>query len=320
MLELKNISKKYNDFEITNIDLSLAKGEYFVILGPTGTGKTIILEIIAGLIKEDTGSILFKGQNITNLSPESRKVAMVYQDYMLFPHLNVKKNIIFGLKISKEYSEKTIKKKLKYMLELFEIKNLLYRNIKTLSGGEKQRVALARALITSPEVLLLDEPLSALDPKTGDNIINELKKIHNKLGTTTIHVTHNFVEALTLADRIAIMNNGQIEQQGKANKVFQKPASNFVANFLRAKNVFQVQASGKNHALIKGKETDLKIRVIDNFKGKANLTIRPEDIIISIDPFYSSARNIFRGIIKEIRNKLNYLEVLVDIGVDLLLC
>ncbi|MGM0549256.1 MAG: TOBE domain-containing protein [Bacillota bacterium] len=113
------------------------------------------------------------------------------------------------------------------------------------------------------------------------------------------------------------MNNGQIEQQGKANKVFQKPASNFVANFLRAKNVFQVQASGKNHALIKGKETDLKIRVIDNFKGKANLTIRPEDIIISIDPFYSSARNIFRGIIKEIRNKLNYLEVLVDIGVDL---
>lgn len=317
MLELKNISKKYNDFEITNIDLSLAKGEYFVILGPTGTGKTIILEIIAGLIKEDTGSILFKGQNITNLSPESRKVAMVYQDYMLFPHLNVKENIIFGLKISKEYSEKTIKKKLKDMLELFEIKNLLYRNIKTLSGGEKQRVALARALITSPEVLLLDEPLSALDPKTGDNIINELKKIHNKLGTTTIHVTHNFVEALTLADRIAIMNNGQIEQQGKANKVFQKPASNFVANFLRAKNVFQVQASGKNHALIKGKETDLKIRVIDNFKGKANLTIRPEDIIISIDPFYSSARNIFRGIIKEIRNKLNYLEVLVDIGVDL---
>lgn len=110
MLELKNISKKYNDFEITNIDLSLAKGEYFVILGPTGTGKTIILEIIAGLIKEDTGSILFKGQNITNLSPESRKVAMVYQDYMLFPHLNVKENIIFGLKISKEYSEKTIKK------------------------------------------------------------------------------------------------------------------------------------------------------------------------------------------------------------------
>lgn len=206
------------------------------------------------------------------------------------------------------------------MLELFEIKNLLYRNIKTLSGGEKQRVALARALITSPEVLLLDEPLSALDPKTGDNIINELKKIHNKLGITTIHVTHNFVEALTLADRIAIMNNGQIEQQGKANKVFQKPASNFVANFLRAKNVFQVQASGKNHALIKGKETDLKIRVIDNFKGKANLTIRPEDIIISIDPFYSSARNIFRGIIKEIRNKLNYLEVLVDIGVDLLSC
>ena len=244
MLKLENIKKEYDDFKVENINLEIDSGEYFVILGPTGTGKTIILEIIAGLIKEDKGNIFFKDKNITDYSPEERKVGMVYQDYMLFPHLNVKNNIIFGLKTSNKYSENEIENKLEEMLNLFGIENLLSRDVNTLSGGEKQRVALARALITSPDVLLLDEPLSAVDPATGENLINELKKIHKKLGTTTLHVTHDFVEALALADRIAVMNNGQIEQKGETDEIFQKPASNFVAEFVGVKNIYEAKATG----------------------------------------------------------------------------
>ena len=316
MLKLENIKKEYNDFKVEDINLEIDSGEYFVVLGPTGTGKTIILEIIAGLIKEDRGSIFFKDKNITDYLPENRNVGMVYQDYMLFPHLNVKDNIIFGLKTSNNYSGNEIKNKLQEMLDLFGIEDLLYRDVNTLSGGEKQRVALARALITSPEVLLLDEPLSALDPGTGEDLIAELKKIHNKLGTTTLHVTHDFVEALALADRIAIMNNGRIEQKGGADEVFQKPASNFVAKFVGIKNIFKARSNGKNKALINGKERTLEISVIDDFKEEANLTVRPEDIIISTESFSSSARNSFKGTIKKIKDRLNYLEVVVDIGVD----
>ncbi|HKL76461.1 MAG TPA: tungstate ABC transporter ATP-binding protein WtpC [Halanaerobiales bacterium] len=317
MLKLENIKKEYDDFKVENINLEIDSGEYFVILGPTGTGKTIILEIIAGLIKEDRGSIFFKDKNITNFSPEERKVGMVYQDYMLFPHLNVKNNIIFGLKTSNKYSKDEIENKLQEMLELFGIEDLLARDVNTLSGGEKQRVALARALITSPDVLLLDEPLSAVDPATGENLINELKKIHNKLGTTTLHVTHDFVEALALADRIAVMNNGQIEQKGETDQIFQKPASNFVAEFVGVKNIYEARATDKeNEVLVKGKNKNLKITIIDNIENKANLTIRPEDIIISTEIFSSSARNSFKGKVKIIKDRLNYLEVIVDIGVE----
>ena len=317
MLKLKNIKKEYDDFKVENINLEIDSGEYFVILGPTGTGKTIILEIIAGLIKEDKGNIFFKDKNITDYSPEERKVGMVYQDYMLFPHLNVKNNIIFGLKTSNKYSENEIENKLEEMLNLFGIENLLSRDVNTLSGGEKQRVALARALITSPDVLLLDEPLSAVDPATGENLINELKKIHKKLGTTTLHVTHDFVEALALADRIAVMNNGQIEQKGETDEIFQKPASNFVAEFVGVKNIYEAKATGvENEVLIQGKNKDLKITIIDNIQGKANLTIRPEDIIISTETFSSSARNTFKGKVKIIKDRLNYLEIIVDIGID----
>ncbi len=332
MLKLENIKKKYNDFSVRDINLEINKGEYLVILGPTGTGKTVILEIIAGLIKEDQGSILFKGKNITDYSPEDRKVAMVYQDYMLFPHLNVRENIVFGLKTERNYDEQTIEKQLKEMVELFGIFYLLKRDVNTLSGGEKQRVALARALITSPEVLLLDEPLSALDPATAENLIAELKKIHEKLGTTTLHVTHDFVEALALADKIAVMNDGKIEQIGDAEEVFQKPVSNFVAEFVGSKNIFRAKIiedkknndnsvkgendSEKNKVLIKGKNSSLEVEIIDKIKGEVNITIRPEDIIISTEPFYSTARNSFLGKIIEINDRLNYLEIKVDVGVE----
>ncbi len=315
MIKLKNIRKKLSDFTINNINLNVKKGEYLVILGPTGTGKTILLELIAGLIKADHGQIFFDDKNVSSYPPEDRKVGMVYQDYMLFPHLNVKDNIAFGLNI-KGVKDNKIKSEVQDIVELFSIDNLLSRNVRTLSGGEQQRVALARALITSPQVLLLDEPLSALDPSTKESFQTELKKIHNKLKTTTLHVTHDFKEALALADRIAVMNEGKIVQIGSADEIFKKPANNFVANFIDSKNIFSVKKIRNNVVQIEGKNSLINISVIGFCKNKANIVIRPENIIISNEKFTSTALNCFKGEIKHIVDKIFYLEVMIDIGVE----
>ncbi|MGM0602416.1 MAG: ABC transporter ATP-binding protein [Bacillota bacterium] len=319
MIKLKNIRKKLSDFTINNINLDVKKGEYLVILGPTGTGKTILLELIAGLIKADQGQIFFDDKNVSGYPPEDRKVGMVYQDYMLFPHLNVKDNIAFGLNI-KGVKENKIKSEVKEIVELFSIDNLLNRNVKTLSGGEQQRVALARALITSPQVLLLDEPLSALDPSTKESFQTELKKIHNKLKTTTLHVTHDFKEALALADRIAIMNEGNIIQIGNSDEIFKRPANNFVANFIDSKNIFSVKKIKNNVVQIEGQDSLINISVIGSCKNKSNIVIRPENIIISNEKFKSTALNCFKGEIIHIVDKIVYLEVMIDIGVEIFAC
>ena len=317
MLEIKNLEKSLADFNIKNINLNIKKDEYLVVLGPTGTGKTILLEIIAGLMKAEKGKIFYKGKEITDYAPEKRKIAMVYQDYMLFPHLNVKENIAFGLKVRGE-SNQYIEKEIKKIVDLFRINNFLNRDVRTLSGGEQQRVALARALITSPEVLLLDEPLSALDPATKESFQDELKRIHQKLSTITLHVTHDFNEALTLADRIAVMNEGKIEQIGSAEEVFQKPKSNYVAEFIGCKNILRAKAVEDNNTVkVKGKSSYLNVVVTDDVRGKVNLSIRPEDIMILNNNVSSSAKNCYKGKILDIKDRLNYLEVKVDIGVEI---
>lgn len=315
MIKIVNVSKKFKKFSLTDINLNIENNEYFVILGPTGVGKTVILEIIAGLIKPDSGDVFINEKRITNLPPEDRHVGMVYQDYMLFPHLNVEENIIFGLK-----SRKVKKDKIRYLLnnivELFHIEHLLERKTKNLSGGEKQRVTLARALITSPKVLLLDEPLSALDPQTKEKFIEDLKNLHKQLKTTTIHVTHDFNEAFSLSDKIAIMKNGKIIQDGISSEVFNKPNSDFVAHFTGTKNIFKGEITKNNsetYVFVNG----VKIMVATQKKGNVNISIRPEDILISINPFYSSARNVFSGVIKRINEQLSLVHITVDIGIPL---
>lgn len=313
MINLKSIEKKLGEFSITDINLKINNSEYFVILGPTGTGKSVLLELIAGLMKPDKGNIFFKDKNITNLAPENRNVGMVYQSYMLFPHLNVEQNIKFGAKIRKI---KNYRNELDKIIEILDIKNLLKRNIKNLSGGEKQRVALARALVISPKILLLDEPLSALDPNTKQRLQRDLKKIHRKLNTTTIHVTHDFNEALFLADKVAIMNDGKIVQVGKTKSVFNQPKSDFVAKFVGSKNIFKgvVFQKNKNYYIQNGK---LEIEIPKRKKGEVNFSIRPENIIISNNKSFCSARNIFKGKVLNINKKVTAVELKIDIGIIL---
>ncbi len=231
MLKMVQMSKQLGDFHLADVSLEINDGEYFVVLGPTGTGKTVVLETIAGMYQPDQGSIIYNDQNLPDLYPEHRQIGFVYQDYALFPHLTVKENIIFGAKI-KKFPIDEIQKKLDQMVEMLGIGHLLHRYPSTLSGGEQQRTALARALITSPKILLLDEPLSALDPRSKEVFQQELKRIHQRLKNITIHVTHDFNEAIFLADRIGIMHKGKLVQVGTPKEIFENPASDFVANFL----------------------------------------------------------------------------------------
>lgn len=308
MLELKNISKKLGNFRLENIDLNINKGEYFVILGPTGTGKTVILELIAGLYTPDKGEILFNDKNFDKLPPEDRNIGFVYQDYLLFPHLTVKENIEFGIKKNKNQT------KTKELIDLMNIENIKNRYPDTLSGGEQQRTAIARAVITSPQLLLLDEPLSALDPQTKNKFKKELNKLHELLETTTIHITHDFTEALYLADRIAVMQDGKIVQVGTPSQIFRAPQSIFVANFVGMENIFR--AYFKNNKLYIDENLEINVAK-DITKAKKNifLAIRPENIIITKEKVKSSARNNFEGKIIDIIDQGALSRLTIDIGV-----
>ena len=309
MIEIKGLSKDLDEFSLRDINLDVNGGEYFVILGPTGAGKTILLETIAGIYHPERGRIFIQRRDITNILPQERNIGMVYQDYMLFPHLTVKENVCFGLRKKEFFGEK-----IKKIISLFGISHLLSRYPDTLSGGEKQRVAIARALMAEPEVLLLDEPLSALDIQTGERFREELKKIHSTIRTTTIHVTHSFEEAFFLGDRIALMNKGRIVQVGEPEEVFQKPNSEFTAGFLGVENLFQGEST-VNNGIAEVDINGIKIVSAAPKSGSRYLSIRPENILVSREKIESSARNSFRGRIENIREMGAIMKITVNIGI-----
>ncbi|CVK31402.1 ATP-binding cassette domain-containing protein [Methanoculleus bourgensis] len=238
MLDVRGLSLSLGEFSLDGVDLTVDDGEYFIILGPTGAGKTILLETIAGIYAPASGTISLDGRDITRTDPKDRGIGMVYQDYMLFPHLTVEENIGFGL-LQRKTEPDRIRELVSETADLLGIGHLLDRTPGTLSGGEQQRAAaIARALVLRPRVLLLDEPLSALDAVTRDRLRRELKAVHRATGTTVVHITHHFEDIFALADRVAVMQDGRIAQTGTPDEVFRKPATEFVAAFTGMENVF----------------------------------------------------------------------------------
>jgi len=238
-VEIRNINKAYQSSVpvLSSCNLSIEPGELFFLLGPSGCGKSTLLRIVAGLVNQDSGSITFNGREIGNLPPEKRKAAMVFQNYALWPHLTVFENVAFGLRIQKMGGE-AIRQEVAAALKLVDLAGYADRKITSLSGGQQQRVALARALAVRPEVLLLDEPLSNLDARFRDLMREEIKRICKERSQTAIYVTHDRHEALSMADQVAVMHNGVIEQVGTPEALYERPVNRFVATFLGDINIF----------------------------------------------------------------------------------
>jgi len=275
MLSLENINLRFHNFALQGINLNIDSGCYFVIVGPTGAGKTLLLETIAGLQPTHEGTIKLNDRVITGLPPEQRNMGLVYQDHTLFPHLNVEQNIGFGLRMRKQ-NKQQIEKKVAEAAALVRVEHLLKRQIEKLSGGEKQKVALARTLVLEPAVLLLDEPLGALDPETRETLRDELRHLHNQLHTTIIHVTHDFQEAIALADKMAVIGEGRLQQAGTSSEIFRRPTSVFVARFTASKNI--LPGTIKDGLFTSG---GLKAAVQEQFSGICFGVIRPEDINVT---------------------------------------
>jgi spermidine/putrescine transport system ATP-binding protein len=238
-LEIENVTKNFKSIcAVDHVSLSIRKGEFFSLLGPSGCGKTTLLRMLAGFEQPDTGRLVLDGEDITSLPPNKRKVNTIFQSYALFPHLTVRQNIAFGLQVQK-YPKEQIDEAVEQMLHLVQLESQSAKKPAQLSGGQKQRVAVARALILKPQVLLLDEPLAALDLKLRQKMLMELDIIHDQVGITFIYVTHDQGEAMSLSDRIAVMNNGKIEQIGTPAEIYEAPRSSFVAAFIGDTNFFE---------------------------------------------------------------------------------
>jgi molybdate transport system ATP-binding protein len=280
MIEVRNAHKALGEFSLRGMDLRIESGEYFVILGPTGAGKTVLLECVAGLHRLDEGEVWLDGRNVTKVPTELRHIGYVPQDYVLFPHLDLQRNIGFSLALQRVPTAE-IEARTAQLAELLNITHLLERKPRTLSGGEQQRGALARALAPRPTVLLLDEPLSALDEGTRGELAPELSRICRELGTTIVHVCHNFDEAIELGDRVGIMHQGRMLQVGPPAEVLRRPDTDFIARFVGARNVFPITALDRAQKRVTVGEA-LTLTVAALPEGADLLAmIRPEEISVS---------------------------------------
>ena len=267
MLELQSISKRYANLNLSDISLAIGEGEYWIVLGPSGVGKTVLLEIIAGLIAPDAGRVCWDGQDITARPPEERYFAMVYQDYALFPHMTVAKNIGYGLR-TRGLSRRENAEKVDQLAQLLHVAHLRTRCPETLSGGEQQRVAIARALAAEPRVLLLDEPLSAVDIRMRHTLQAELKRINREFHIPIVHVTHDTEEALRLADRICIILENRMYLIESPEDLFRRPSHYAIAHFLGLENIYQSAAVQEAFPAMASQA----------HSGCSHIWIRPEEI------------------------------------------
>ena len=307
MIEIENLNGNLGEFHLRDINLKVNEGEYLGILGSTGSGKTVLIEYIAGIYRPDTGTIRADGEDITRLYPEERNIGYVPQDYALFPNLTVERNIAYGLEARKMPANR-IHDIVSKMISVLKIENIRHRMPLNLSGGEKQRVALGRALATKPKLLLLDEPLSALDENLRTEMARELRQIQRNINGTFVHVCHNFEEASDVSDRIAIMNDGRIIQTGTLKEIMANPKNEFIARFMKSQNIFQAETDG---SVIKIGE---KVLIKKNsFKGDVIVAIRPENIRI-VENGDDGGENIFQGNIESYLLKPYFAEIVVNCG------
>lgn len=309
MLKLKSIAKKLGDYKMPGTSMEIRDGEYMVLVGPSGVGKSVLLDIIAGLIRPDSGRIHWDHEEITFLPPEKRGFSVVYQDYVLFPHMTVQENVLYGLKAKRVDARKKASR-LESLSELLNIHDLLKRKPDTLSGGEQQRVALARALASEPKLLLLDEPLSALDVNARMRLRRELKRVNRELNISVLHVTHDPEEAIILADRVCVMLDNRIRQIGTHSEIFLNPTDPDVSRFLGRKNILAVTRTKPGTYETSGQP----IHISDATDETSHIWIKPEEILLSLNPFASSARNQFECHVIGLNPCQSFMEVQVLAG------
>jgi len=295
IIELKSLTKAYRDgfVAVSDFNLEVKRGEFVTFLGPSGCGKTTTLRMIAGFDIPTEGEILLNGESITLLPPNKRPINTVFQRYALFPHMNIFDNIAFGLK-QKKLSKEEISKKVKKALTLVDLEGFEKRSVSTLSGGQQQRVAIARAVVNEPEILLLDEPLGALDLKMRKEMQLELKEMHRKLGITFIYVTHDQEEALTMSDKIVVMSEGKMQQIGTPEDIYNEPKNAFVADFIGESNIFNGIMTGKLKARFCGGE----FVCVDDVEEGTHITavVRPEDVVLTA-PEAGTIQGVVTGIV-----------------------
>ena len=308
IIELKHITRRYEDgfVAVSDFNLEVKRGEFVTFLGPSGCGKTTTLRMIAGFDVPSEGEILLNGKSIVDLPPNKRPINTVFQRYALFPHMNIFDNIAFGLK-QKKMEKSVIEKKVKKVLGLVDLEGFEKRKVSTLSGGQQQRVAIARALVNEPEILLLDEPLGALDLKMRKEMQLELKAMHKELGITFIYVTHDQEEALTMSDKIVVMSEGKMQQIGTPEDIYNEPKNAFVADFIGESNIFNGIMTGKLKARFCGGEFDC----VDDILEGTHITavVRPEDVILK-----AANEGIINGVVTNVIFKGMHYEITVESG------
>ena len=333
IIELINVRKEFDDetIAVDNFNLEVKKGEFVTFLGPSGCGKTTTLRMIAGFELHTSGKILLNGEDISKLPPNKRPVNTVFQKYALFPHLNVYENIAFGLRLKRteitvkdtkgnerikkqKLGKAEIDAKVKKALEIVDLEGFEKRSVSTLSGGQQQRIAIARAIVNQPEILLLDEPLGALDLKMRKEMQIELKNMHKKLGITFIYVTHDQEEALTMSDKIVVINDGEIQQIGTPTEIYNEPVNTFVADFIGESNIFNGTVTGK----LKVKFCGATFNCLDDFEinDMVDVVVRPEDIKICA-PSEGQLKGtvistVFKGVHYEITVQVGKFEIVIQ--------
>lgn len=307
IIRLKNITVSFDGEQVLkNLNLSIRDGEFVTLLGPSGCGKTTTLRIIGGFVKPDAGDVFFNGKKINDLPPHKREVNTIFQKYALFPHLNVYDNVAFGMRVHRK-SEKQVEQTVREMLAMVNLSGFANRNVNSLSGGQQQRVAIARALANDPKILLLDEPLGALDLKLRKDMQVELKKIQKATGITFIFVTHDQEEALSMSDTVVVMDNGEIQQIGTPEDIYNEPANAFVADFIGESNILDGVMLEDYLCSFAGK----KFRCVDAGFQKnesVDVVIRPEDIdVVEANSTYLT------GVVTNVTFKGVHFEIIVDV-------